>query len=181
MSKKYNKKNHKSLLKKRGQVWTADFIIGMLLFMLMLFISIKIIFSIYPSTEDTVVYRDAVHLSDGLLGEGYPANWENDPNSVVMPGIAENNRINQNKLSKFEKIDYYRAKTLMHITSDYVFFIRNGTTVINTGQCIYGYNLSVDSNCMPILTSEHYDTLSRIDRVVIYNSTVTMLTIYTWN
>ncbi len=165
---------------KKGQVWTADFIIGFMLFIIMMLISVRVLLDIYPTTEDTMVYRDAVHLSDGLLGGGFPENWETDINSVVMPGIAEYNRINTEKLSKFKDIDYYSTKTLLHITSDYIFFIRNGTTIINTGQCIYGYNLSTDANCTPILSSEYYDTLTRIDRVVIYNSSVVMMTIYAW-
>jgi len=170
-----NKKN------KYGQVWTLDFIIGLMLFMLMILISVKIIFNIYPSADSLIVYRDAVHLSDNLLTEGYPSNWTGDLSNVVLPGIAEHNRINNTKLSKFKDIDYYRAKTLMHITSDYIFFIRNSTNIINTGQCIYGYNLSTGANCSPILTAAQYDDLARIDRVIIYNSTVMLMTIYTWS
>jgi hypothetical protein len=174
--------NKKPQLKnKRGQVWTTDFIVGMLLFMLMLFISIRIVFDMYPSADSTIVYRDAVHLSDNLLSEGYPANWTGDLTSVVMPGIAENNRIDNLKLSKFQDLDYYRAKTLMHVTSDYVFFIRNSTNIINTGRCVYGYPLTVDVNCTPILTTEQYDTLARIDRIALYNSTVVTMTVYAWN
>jgi hypothetical protein len=166
---------------KKGQVWTTDFIIGMLLFIMMLFVSVRIIFNMYPSTDGTTVYRDAVHLSDNLLAQGYPINWTEDLDSVVIPGIAENNRIDNFKLSRFKDLDYYRAKTLMHVTSDYAFFISNKTGIINTGQCIYGYNLSVDANCTPILTTVQYDTLARIDRVVIYNSSVVIMTIYAWN
>lgn len=166
---------------KQGQVWTLDFIIGLMLFMLMIFISVKIVFDMYPSADNLIVYRDAIHLSGNLLSEGYPSDWTGNLNTVVLPGIAENNRINNTKLSKFKDIDYYRAKTLMHVTSDYVFFIRNSTNIINTGQCIYGYPLTTDANCNPILTTEQYENLVRIDRVVIYNSTVVMMTIYTWN
>jgi len=170
-----NKKN------KSGQVWTLDFIIGLMLFVVMLVVSIKIVLDMYPSQDDVIVYRDAVHLSDNLLSIGYPSNWSENTDTVVLPGIAENNRINTTKLTKFKDIDYGRAKTLMHVTSDYIFFIHNSTTIINTGQCLYGYNLSADVSCNPILTTVHYKNLARIDRVVIYNSTVMMMTVYTWN
>jgi len=158
-----------------------DFIIGLMLFVVMVLISVKIIFDMYPSQDSIIVYRDAVHLSDNLLSAGYPSNWTGDLTSVVLPGIAENNRINNTKLAQFKNIDYYRAKTLMHVTSDYIFFIRNSTNIVNTGQCIYGYNLATDANCNPILTTKQYDNLARIDRVVIYNSTVMLMTVYTWN
>jgi hypothetical protein len=166
---------------KKGQVWTADFIVGLLLFVLMMLVSIKIVFDMYPSQDSLIVYRDAVHLSDNLLSEGYPANWSTNLNDVILPGVAENNRINNTKLSNFNNITYNKAKTLMHVTSDYIFFIHNSTTVINTGHCVYGYPLTTDVNCNPVLTTQKYENLARIDRVVIYNSTVMMMTIYTWH
>ena len=167
----YNKKN-------RGQVWTMDFVIGIMLFMIVVFLAVKIILTVYPTENHIQVYRDAVHLSDNLLSEGYPQDW--NTTNVILPGIASNNRINNTKLDLFKGIEYQRVKTLLHVTSDFVFFISNSTTTINTGQCLYGYNLSTEINCKPILTTVKYDTLARIDRMVIYNSTVYTLTVYAW-
>lgn len=156
-----------------------DFIIGIMLFMIVVFLAVKIILTIYPTENHIQVYRDAVHLSDNLLSEGYPPDW--NTTNVILPGIAGNNRINNTKLALFKELDYQRAKTLLHVTSDFIFFISNSTTIINTGQCLYGHNLSTEANCKPILTTEKYDTLARIDRMVIYNSTVYTLTVYTWD
>jgi hypothetical protein len=166
---------------KSGQVWTLDFIIGLILFVLILIISLKILFNMYSSSDDLIAYRDAVHLSDNLLSVGYPSNWTYNLTTVVLPGISENNRINITKLEKFNEVDYYRAKTLMHVTSDYIFFIRNSTVIINTGHCIYGYNVATDAECNPLLSTLHYNNLARIDRVIIYNSTIMLMTVYTWN
>jgi len=164
---------------KKGLVWTTDFIIGMMLFILIVFVALRIVFSMYPSEDHIIVYRDAVHLSDRLLSEGYPPDW--NTTNVILPGIAENNRINATKLSRFKNLDYYHAKTLMHMTSDYIFFIRNSTDIINISQCVYGYNLTTDENCTPMLGTITYNNLARIDRLIIYNSTVISLTIYAWN
>jgi hypothetical protein len=166
---------------KNGQVWTLDFMIGLVLFILMIIISVKIIFDMYPSQDNMIVYRDAIYLSDNLLSEGYPSNWSENINNLILPGIAKNNRINNTKLSQFKDLDYNHVKTLMHVTSDYVFFIHNSTNIINTGQCVYGYPLTTDINCTPILTTNNYENLVRVDRIILYNSTVMMMTIYAWH
>ena len=164
--------------KKRGQVWTLDFIIGMMLFLFTIIFAVKILYGIYSPGTNTVVYRDAVFISDNLLSQGYPSNWTTS--DVILPGIADNNRINLTKLAVYKNLEYYRAKTLLHSTSDYIFFIRNSTSIINTGQCVYGYNVMTDSNCTPILTNLAYSSLVRIDRVIIYNSTIMRMTVYAW-
>ncbi|MGV8172274.1 MAG: hypothetical protein ACP5OA_06300 [Candidatus Woesearchaeota archaeon] len=156
-----------------------DFIIGIILFILIIFVALKIMSDMYPSEEYITVYRDAVHLSDRLLSEGYPLDW--NTTTVILPGIAENNRINLTKLSLFKELDYYHAKTLMHVTSEYIFFIRNSTGIINISQCTYGYDIITDENCTPILDTINYNNLARIDRFVLYNSTVVSLIIYSWN
>ena len=163
---------------KRGQVWTVDFILGLMLFLFTIIVVIKILFSIAVPDTYEPVYRDAIYLSDKLLSTGYPQNWTT--NNVVIPGIANQNRIDVSRLSKYSQIDYLESKTLMHLTSDYIFFFRNSTSIINTGQCIYGYNLSVDGNCNPLITTVKYDNIMHIDRIVIYNSTPMIMTLYVW-
>jgi hypothetical protein len=150
-----------------------------MLFIVMMLIAVKIVLDMYPSQSHIIVYRDAVYLSDSLLSEGYPLNWTDS--GVIMPGIAENNRINMTKLSNFTELDYYNAKTLLHVTSDFIFFIRNNTAIMNLSQCVYGYNIATDENCTPILTEITYDNLARIDRLIICNSTVMTMTIYSWD
>ena len=169
---------------KKGQIWSIDYIIGLMLFIIMLFIAIKILVSIYPSEDYSLAYRDAVYISDNLMKEGYPINWT--AADVIILGVAKNNRIDIDKLSRFSDIDYYRTKTLFHMTSDYVFFIHNSTAIINntqtnTTQCIYGFNISVNADCTPKLETLQYSNLVKIDRVVIYDSAVVQLTVYTWN
>jgi hypothetical protein len=166
-------------MKKRGQVWTADFVIGLMLFFIVIMLSVKIIWDVYPSEKKVNVYRDAVYLSDTLLSQGYPQNWTNS--NVILPGIAGNNRIDETKLSLFDTLDYYRAKTLLHTTSDFIFFIRNSTDIMNISGCIHGYNLTADANCNPILSAISYEDLAKIDRMIIYNSTVMILTVYVWD
>ena len=163
---------------KKGQVWTVDFILGLMLFLFTIIIVVRILFNIVVPDTYEPVYRDAVYLSDKLLSPGYPENWT--VNNVIIPGIATQNRIDISRLSKYGQIEYGESKTLMHITSDYIFLFRNSTSIVNTGQCVYGYNISVDADCNPILTTITYKDLIHIERVVIYNSTPMIMTIYEW-
>ncbi len=164
---------------RKGQIWTTDFIIGLMLFLFAVLLGVKIIFDMQPSQEHIDVYRDCLYISDNLLSAGYPTDW-NDTN-VILPGIAENNRVNLTKLSQFNDLEYYRTKNLLHTTSDFAFIIHNSTTVINTGQCVYGYNLTVDENCTVSFDGLEYDDLMRIDRTIIFNSTVMVMTVYAWD
>jgi len=164
---------------KKGQVWTTDYVIGLMLFILVLIITVKMVISIQPSQDQIIVYRDAVHLSDAILSKGYPANWTTT--DVLLPGIADNNRINNTKLLQFQNMEYGQTKILMHTISDYLFFIKNGTGIINTGKCVYGYNITTNINCEPQLNTIKYENLAKIERMVIYNSTVVVMTIYAWN
>jgi hypothetical protein len=160
-------------------MWGMDFIIGLFLFILVLLITVKLTLDIYPSQSHTDTYRDAVHLSDDLLTQGYPLNWTST--DVLVPGIAFNNRINTSKLSEFSQLDYYRAKTLMHVSSNFIFFISNSTSIINTTRCIYGYPVNMTSGCTPVLTGLGYNDLSKVERIVLFNSKVVTLTVYAWN
>ena len=168
----------KRISNRKGMVWTTDFLIGLMLFLVMILIAVKILLGMNTSQAGVSVYRDAVYVSDNLLSEGYPFNWTNQ--TVIMPGIAGNNRINTTKLSNFTDIDYYRVKELLHVSSDFIFFIRNSTDIINTSRCIYGYNLTTDENCTPRLDTITYDNLVRMDRIVLYQSKVVTLTVYAW-
>ncbi len=170
---------NKNSSKKNGQVWTIDFLVGLTLFIIVSLITVKIAISAYPSQDNIQVYRDAVHLSDALLSQGYPINW--DTNTVLLPGMGYNNRIDTTLLVKFSDLDYYRTKTLLHVDSDYIFFIHNGTNVLTGERCVYGYNITTDVNCTPLLTTIDYANLAKIDRLIIYNSSVAIMTVYTWN
>jgi hypothetical protein len=190
-----SKLESKHKLGSRGQVWTMDFLVGIMLFILALIIAAPMMLNLYPSQDYSNVYRDAIYLSDNLLSEGYPSNWT--VNDVVLPGIAPNNRLDPQKLFELNSLEYARLKTVFHIDSDFIVFIKNTTSdnnIINitasyngnnVSQCIFGYNVSISSNstvsCTPLLNTLSYENLVRVDRIIIYNSKVVTMTLYAWN
>jgi hypothetical protein len=170
---------HSLLRQKKGQVWTIDFVIGLMLFLFIIAVSTKVLLDMYQSPHAQIVYRDAVYISDKLLLAGYPEDWNST--NVIMLGVGGNNRINETKILAFDTLDYYSTKTLLHVTSDFIFFIRNSTQIQNISQCVHGYDLNTDAECNPILTDVNYDDLVKIDRLIIYDSKVMILTLYVWD
>jgi hypothetical protein len=165
-------------MNRKGQVWTTDFLIGLGLFIIIIFVVLKVLMGMNITDEKPKTYDDAVHLSSQLLTQGYPKNWTN--NTVIMPGIAKDNRINITKLDEYSKIPYEQTKLLYHISSEYIFFFTNGTHVLNITKCIQGYPVAVDAECNPLLDSVSYSDLSKIDRIVLLNETTMRMTIYAW-
>lgn len=154
---------------------------GLALFLIVIFIMLKVLFSMNIIPEKSPTYTDAVHLSSQLVTAGYPSNWTNStPDPVIIPGIAEDNRVDANKLLEYNLIGYDRTKMLFHISSDYIFFFSNGTHVINLSQCTYGHPIATDSECNPIFSNFVYSDLSKINRIVVYNNTIMRLTVYAW-
>jgi len=175
-------------MNKKSQVWSIDFIAGLLIFVSVMVISINLISSMENPGNYEALYRDAVHLSDALITDGSPSDWSNNINSTVIPGLMvanSTNRLDLVKLAALDKLDnnisYARTKTLFHITGDYMFFFKNSTSSIKILQCIHGYKLTYNPvTCVPSLDSTKYDDLIKIDRILIYNSTLVTMEIYVW-
>jgi len=167
---------------KKSQVWSVDFIAGLLIFIFVIVLSVRLLLDMQSPGNYDQLYRDGIRLSDTLLTDGSPHDW--DKNSVVIPGLMltnSTNRLDLDKLSKFDNISYQRSKTLLHIAGDYIFYFKNATSNIKIGKCVHGYNLSTDAGCNPKLDSTSFDDLIKIDRIIIYNSTIVTMEIYAWS
>ena len=164
---------------KRGQVFTLDFIIGFVLFLIVIILSIRILLSIPTSEIDVSLNRESVFLTDSIVSQGYPYNW--NTSNVIVPGISSNNRIDLQKLKYMDNLSYDHTKALYHLSNDYLFFFSNKTNILDTGKCSYGYPINYTSNCSVNLSSIYYKNLVKIDRIVLLNSSVVKMTFYLWN
>lgn len=167
-------------MKKKGQIWTVDFITGFVLFIIIIFVALKLIINLVPNNQYENIYREGSGLSTTLLKPGYPNSW--NETTVILPGIAENNRINLTKLSRYDNMSYGRLKTLFHLSNEYIFLFRNATSVINISKCVRGFDIAVNTTtCEPDFSTIKYENLVRFDRIVIINSTLSNMVIYLWN
>jgi hypothetical protein len=131
--------------------------------------------------------NDGENISDIILSEGYPKNWESDLPKVVRIGIFEDNKINQDKLDKFYNlvaIDYPKTKVLFGTRYDYAFclpLLPSGTSVMNIStaggwihkECIGGK----DSVANIPSTARN---LFKVTRFTIYENKPVTANIYVW-
>ncbi len=114
----------------KAQVWYTDFVIGVLIF------SIVIISYFYyvehsDYSDDTLMnslLSEAKAISGYMVTEGYPANWSSSNVSTV--GLTNGDyRIDSDKLSDFNSWGYEERRGYLHTTKDYYFYFEylNGT------------------------------------------------------
>lgn len=98
----------------KAQAFTMDFFIALVIFAFI--ISFFIIFQPKTSGFD-FLQKEADSLSETLLSEGIPRNWTIE--NVIVPGIAKNNRIDNNKLNLIMSINYNELKNLLSLKNDF--------------------------------------------------------------
>lgn len=155
---------------RKAQVWYTDFIIGVLIF------SIVIITYFYyvehsDYSDDTLMnslLSESKAISGYLITEGYPSNWT--AANVSSVGITDGDyRIDHDKLSDFNSWNYEERRGYLHTTKDYYFFFEylNGTKF---------NELCVDpgAGCTDWNSS---DSLVQNTRLVIYDSEPVKMTV----
>jgi len=159
--------------RKKGQVWTLDYITGLLLFLTIL-ITAFVIMKGYMSEKDT--FKETARESDHIAAE-LLSNQEPNASSNTGLTIAENNRINITKLNEFDLISYEQKKTIFQTSGEYVFYFYNGT-IINETTCFRGYTFSED-NCTLQIPPDA-SNIAKTERLVILKSEIVKLIVITW-
>jgi hypothetical protein len=180
------------MLKRKSQTWTIEFILAFLIFSAALILSIKTIVNIYGNEELSFVTQEAELISEQLISEGYPKDWNND--TVIRIGLISNGSIDTEKLKNFYNMDYYDAKSSLATQYNYFVFFSNsngnlplfyyadGSLTIEQG-CGYGYNVIVknfNTECKFDKSNLKYSDLAIIKRVTLYNSTLIFMNIWVW-
>ena len=165
-------------MNKKAQTWTVDFILGMVMFILLVMISVKAIYTLMPNQDYNLIYGSTVLLSDTLMSGGHPSDWNNT--NVILPGVIDDSRVNATKLSRFDNLNYNSTLSILHLEHQYIFYFSNGTNIVNISRCVRGYPVHVTGNCNIDLSSIKYDNLVKIERIVIYNGTILKMVVYGW-
>jgi hypothetical protein len=125
-----------------GQVWSLDFTVAFILFIVALLIAASFFFRTLLS-EDTFVEfsRSADALSEQLMGTGYPQFWR--VHDVVTVGLLTDNELSMRKAERLAQLvanDYWLAKDRLNTKYEYaiVFTDRNGTIVPIGTNCRIG-------------------------------------------
>ncbi|MFA5060867.1 MAG: hypothetical protein WC494_00950 [Candidatus Pacearchaeota archaeon] len=161
---------------KRGQAWGVDLIIAMII------ISIGIIFFLLYSSNNfisskesyEIIYYEGKSISDKILSEGYPKNWNSS--NVVSIGLTTNNKIDQDKLEEFYEMsqkDYPRTKKIFGTKYDYYFSVEGNLTVNSTE--IQGFGKPGVN-----ITEINPKNLIKINRISIYKNKLVKISVYIW-
>ena len=128
-------------INKNAQMWFMDFVIGIIIFSLVLIAYYTYTTNI--SKQDAVVLNDIISdsksVSSSLMLAGFPENWDNE--TVQRIGITGNNQnVNETKLRYLSDISYKEAKKLLGTVYDFFMFLEDGNgNLINIGsECGYG-------------------------------------------
>lgn len=165
----------------KAQVFTFDYVMGLIMFIVIVVIAGKQLINIVPSNTYNQLYDENIYFSSSLIQPGYPLNWNTA--NVLIPGIATSNRLDTSKLNSFNFFSYDETKSFFHISNDYLFYFqRNNSILTINGECIYGHPVVVNlTTCEPDFSLLGYNNLVKSSRLLIYNSTIIEMELYSWN
>jgi hypothetical protein len=167
----------------KSQVWTTDFIISIMLFIALFLLFGKTIFDLTNESREEIspLVMEGKAVSDSLVSEGYPENWNNDTVSKI--GLTTDNRIDGSKISAFYSMNYSDAKKLFNTPYDFFVFLsdENNKLISVDGRYGFGNPLVNATQDNVVLSGIDFEKLAKIDRIVIYNSKIVKMVIYLWD
>ncbi|MFH1174517.1 MAG: hypothetical protein V1725_05245 [archaeon] len=167
----------------KGQSFTADFFISVIIFIAALLLSIKIIAGLFP-VDATLLQQEAITLSNYLMSEGNPENWSLT-GSPYRIGLLTADRLDIAKYQWLtnQSISYSAAKQLMTLRYDFFINFQNETDILNITACGYGSARVVqdNGNCTFQLNSTSYDNLVKVTRFLLFNSSLIKMNVYVFD
>jgi len=151
--------NNRILIEKKGQAWSLDLVVAMLIFF-----SAVIILFFYS--------MNYMNQADRIISDmNYEANVASD--IILSPeGILSNGKINQTKLEEFNNQvnnDYNSVKKELNLNYDFYFTFSNLEINDNSADYIGRMNSSEIKNRI------------KLDRVAVYNNKILNFEIYLWD
>lgn len=144
---------------RKGQAFTADFLLSAVLFIIILFAAVElwnITASKYSKNDSYGIMRDkALSITDSLIKtEGYPSGWTNE--TVRMLGISEGvpNVLDKNKMLEMKNISYSKLRNVFGL-SDYEVYLNftnsSGATIVMNGASLeYGLAPFLKKDLVPM-------------------------------
>jgi hypothetical protein len=151
---------------KKSQVWFLDFIVGLMMFMIIIFVYYDYSNNLVEESESVweEMMIDSKVISSSLMSTGYPPDW-NQTNVARIGLLNSNYRINQTKVNNFVNMSYNETRGIFATRFDFYFFLQdtNNTEYFHAG-----------------LEPQEPKFLVQTTRLAIYNSSVYRMVIYIW-
>jgi hypothetical protein len=121
---------------KKAQAWYIDFMVGLLIFTMIVIIYYQYYETVNEEAESNweEMIIDSKSISSSLLSPGYPEGWDNE--SVEIVGMTDGNyRINYTKTGYLKNMTYRQLKDTIKTRFDFYFFLQdqNGTIIEEFG------------------------------------------------
>ncbi|GIU69872.1 MAG: hypothetical protein KatS3mg002_1108 [Candidatus Woesearchaeota archaeon] len=177
-------------MSKKSQVWTIEFILSFIIFVAAMLLSVKSIFNVYTSEDFNEIQRETEFLSQYLLSEGFPYDWNNE--TVIRIGLTTSKKLNSTKMIELYNMDYERVKYLFGIRSNFFIYFSNASgniplfylinnNITESEGCGYGHSsVTKYYNGECIIEFNSYNDLTKITRLVSFNSSIVQLNLVIW-
>lgn len=159
----------------RGQTVTLDFTISIIIFIFVLFTMIPVFGYVNSQIEasENIRYMQSysLRLSDSLMGEGSPRDW--NESSVKSLGLSSDNALNSTKILAMLEMNYTKVRDIISINNYRFYFSVSDAdgSVVNLG----GRNLSYGEE---IASPEN---VVKIQRITILNHSIVLMNIFVWD
>lgn len=162
------------------QAVVTDLILGIVIFVAVLIVFLNAEKNIQQVDERELddLVLEASLIADSLLSEGQPRDWTNV--TVTEIGIAENNRINETKLSRLQTIPYNQTRNLFRTKYDYYFYFEDKS---GPHWILPGVREGIGKggvNSTSLLAVEAPEKLVSVTRFVIYQGIVNRMIVDVW-
>lgn len=123
---------------RRGQVWSSDFTMSLLIFTIASLIAFTMIVNTIDERDYEEVRMQASSAAALLAGEGHPAHWMNG--SVIRAGMLSDGRLSLRKATELAGLSEQDLRMALRTTDDiYIYFTNSSNgTVSLFGACGVG-------------------------------------------
>jgi hypothetical protein len=181
---------------KKSQLWISDYTLSLLLFVVAILIASKIVINSFTTNTVFAELRsDASKISEILVSEGYPPDW-NDT-GVIRPGLLTGKRLNETKVinaMNMGKTNYSGFRPKLQTRYEYMVVFEQpdgniipfNTSLTEAFCAIANYSIAphfepATGECDNVSFNFKHTNLVRLDRLVVYNSSIKRMVVYVWN
>jgi hypothetical protein len=112
-------------LRRRGQVWAADFAVSLLIFTAASVLAYTLISNALQNDEYQQVAAEAQVAANIVASEGYPAHWSNG--TVIRAGLMSDGHLSLRKARELSSLDQQRLRSALRITDDAYVYVTNSS------------------------------------------------------
>jgi len=163
-------------MKKRGQFWYSDFMIGIIIMMTIGLLFFSTIFKLYESNDKIgELISDGVLISDYFMSSGYDSeNWGSGNGRI---GFVDNGKVNEN-FENFQLLDYDTSKFLLGIHYDYVVYFEDSLgNFLDLGEDDFiGYEIGGIEQ-IELIDTDH---MVKLARFVYYGGDIQKMVVVLW-